>query len=983
MRRGKSKRARWRTAGLIIFCLLAWHVSTVRAAVLTWPTNHYLPTFPKPASVIQYIDVTSATTGEQALFQSLEGIVNRTQPRIACLNSTTSEGEFTWMNLHNLSFTSANGYNLILEYESSFNGLVVYDTNQGDTLNLATTIAGVKNELMCDPSLLATLTNAPYNLAVKDDLRGLFTTKYQVYGYLYSNYWSQCNHRIIAGLETNSYWQLRDYLVAVQAAVVWLDPSVSADAATLGPFTSGMRPVGGIYLGWWPNESGDLEWIATYGIPVIASDFFDNGSLFSGVAVPISIPSIPSAPTLQNKIYVSITLSDGDNMQYMQHALYGNWSSSARGSVPMGWTVQPLAADLDPGMLNFYSTTATANDCLVAGPSGAGYTRINYWSAANLAAYTSASEPYLQRTGIRAATVWLTVSSSTADAYASNCPVLVGINDYSDGYYTSNYLGLPTIGFPSNGNYETTASDLLIAITNVGATWTGSAPMFIAVEGSGWDITPANCQTIASSLSSNYTLVRPDHLFLLYRQAAGLGEAGAVPYVATPPASQLAGAGSNATFNVIASGTGPLRYQWRTNGANIPGASYSSLTLSDVQSSNAGSYSVVVSNSYGTATSTAAVLMVETGAPQIFTGVQSPFYAMLGQTFSNSVVAAGASPLAYQWQFNGTNLVDGGRVLGSQSNVLMVASAEIGDAGNYQVIVTNNYGAVTSSVAVLTVAGGLPLSFNAGGTGWTANGSASLTASKVLTLTSPSGLGNDGSFFFQDPQYIGAFQAAFTYQAGGNKQADGVSFCLQNDPRGVSALGGAGGDLGVGSPTPIMPSVELELNIYNSHVVGYAFATNGTTLVYTTPGSINVASGDPISITMNYANDQMRLTFTDTVTRTSFTTNLNVGNLAQIVGGSNAYVGFTGAYGGDSSVQTISNFTFVSIVATAIQPIGSNASILWPGAAAGYVLQQNSDLTTTNWVNVTNQTIITNGSNQVTVPAAASNLFYRLVLPEP
>ncbi len=336
-------------------------------------------------------------------------------------------------------------------------GLVVTDPGQPDTLNLATTIAGLNNELICDPSLLATLTNAPYNLPVKHDLRGRFSDKYQVYQYLYTNYWPQCTHRIIAGMETGGHGHLREYLVAVKAAVVWLDPGVAADAAALAPFLAGMAPVGGVYMGWWPDESSGLSWIAAYGIPVLASDWFDNASLFGGVATPVAIPPIPPTPPLQNKVYVSITLSDGDNVQYMQHYMKKNWGNAARGSVPIGWTAQPLAADLDPGMLNYYWTAATTNDCLVAGPSGAGYARLNYWGRANVVAYAKASEPYLQRSGLRGITVWMTVSPATASAFAANCPTLLGLNDHDGGSYATNYGMLPVIGFPANANYASTA----------------------------------------------------------------------------------------------------------------------------------------------------------------------------------------------------------------------------------------------------------------------------------------------------------------------------------------------------------------------------------------------------------------------------------------------------------------------------------------------------------------------------------------------
>src|ERR1700722_18084505 len=444
--RGKLKKIGFAATVFIaaIFC--------ARANGLNWPTNQFLPTFSTPAASIRYIDISSASAAQINLFTSLEGLVNREQPQIACV-SATQEGEFTWLNQHHLTYVPVNGFTAVQLFKTNITGLVVTDTNQPDTLNLATTIAGVNNELICDPSLLATLTNAPYNLTIKDDLRGMFSNKYQVYGYLYSNYWTQCTHRIIAGMETNVAGNLRDYLVAVKSAVVWLDPGVAGDAAALAPFLSGMTPVGGVYMGWWPREDNGLTWIAGYGIPVVASDFFMNGSLFGGVSQTIIVPPIPSTPPLQNKVYVSVILSDGDNVQYMQHRLTMNWADSARGSVPIGWTVQPMSVDFDPGMLNYFWSTATTNDCLVAGPSGAGYTRLNYWSPAKTAAYTAASNPYLQRSGITSITVWLTISKYMANAFAGNCPTLLGLFDQDDGIYSTNYQTIPTIGLPSDDNY--------------------------------------------------------------------------------------------------------------------------------------------------------------------------------------------------------------------------------------------------------------------------------------------------------------------------------------------------------------------------------------------------------------------------------------------------------------------------------------------------------------------------------------------------
>ena len=87
---------------------------------------------------------------------------------------------------------------------------------------------------------------------------------------------------------------------------------------------------------------------------------------------------------------------------------------------------------------------------------------------------------------------------------------------------------------------------------------------------------------------------------------------GTPPAITSHPQDRAVLAGNSTTFNVIASGTQPLSYQWLFNGTNIGGATASSLMLSNVQAANAGLYSVIVSNLAGTATSSNAALAVIT-----------------------------------------------------------------------------------------------------------------------------------------------------------------------------------------------------------------------------------------------------------------------------------------------------------------------------------------------------------------------------------
>jgi prepilin-type processing-associated H-X9-DG protein len=467
---------------------------------------------------------------------------------------------------------------------------------------------------------------------------------------------------------------------------------------------------------------------------------------------------------------------------------------------------------------------------------------------------------------------------------------------------------------------------------------------------------------------------------------------GIAPYITQQPiASTNFDDGGVLVLSVVASGSPPLAYRWYDNNAQhyISGQTNATLVLSNLTASD--SYYVTVSNLYGTVTSDTAAANDVPGAPVIYTDVLNPFSGIGGASAANSVEAHGTAPLAYQWQFlsgaTWVNLADNYRISGSHSRALTIGRVRASDQGNYQVIITNTLGSVTSSVAALVVAA-LPLNFNGDGLDWKPNGSARI-GNNLLSLTDPNNGGGTASFFFQVPQYIAAFQASFTYQAqsAGNGLADGMTFCLQNDPRGPAAIGSGGGGLGVGNGSVITPSAELMLDIYGGS--GFAFGTNGVNIPnngaasanFRPTGSVLLNSGDPVDITVTYANGQMALTFADALASTSFTTSLAVPDLTQILGASTAYVGFTAGYGGQTSVQTITNFSFVSVATLGFQVSnGTNAVLTWPGGLVGYDLQQNADLTTTNWLTVTNSDAAVSGQHRVVLPLRNTNQFFRLKL---
>jgi endonuclease/exonuclease/phosphatase family metal-dependent hydrolase len=167
------------------------------------------------------------------------------------------------------------------------------------------------------------------------------------------------------------------------------------------------------------------------------------------------------------------------------------------------------------------------------------------------------------------------------------------------------------------------------------------------------------------------------------------------PSITTQPLTQTNAIGGNVTFSVAAAGAAPLDYQWRFYGSNISGATTTSYTLTSIQPTNGGDYTVVVTNTFGSITSAVAILTVN-AAPFINNQPQS-LSVNLGANAAFNVTAAGGTPLDYQWRFAGTNIP------GATASTYTRTSAQTVDAGNYTVVVTNYAGSVTSAVAVLTV----------------------------------------------------------------------------------------------------------------------------------------------------------------------------------------------------------------------------------------------------------------------------------------
>ena len=521
--------------------------------------------------------------------------------------------------------------------------------------------------------------------------------------------------------------------------------------------------------------------------------------------------------------------------------------------VPPGVSSQPISQTLNAGALAVFNVTATGTAPLTYSWLKNGSQLSN---GGKIAGATTAA---------------LSITNLTATEAGSYSVVITNIG----GSVTSLSATLVVIGPP------TITSQPLTVTTNEGsaATFTvvaqGSGPLSFQWLKNGAPL--ANGGNISGATTAALNLIGLASGDAGSFQCVVTNSAGSVtslvatltvvvpPGISGQPASQIVNAGALTVFSITATGTAPLSYAWLKNGSTIvnggsfSGATTASLTITNVAGTNAGSYSAIVTNSAGRATSASAVLTVIT--PPGFSSQPASATANAGALVLLSVTAQGTQPINYQWIKNGSPVSDGGNVFGTTAATLTISSATANDAGSYKCIATNSAGSATSSLATVTVivppniatqplsqtlnAGTLTV-FNITATGtaplsysWLKNGSAIVSGGKISGATSSSL--TIASVAAAD---VGSYSAIVTNSAGTATSASAVLTVitppsLSSQPASVTVNAGA--------------SAGFTINAQGTAPIGYQWFKNGAPLsdignisgsTATTLNLLNVASSD-------------------------------------------------------------------------------------------------------------------------------------------
>ena len=196
----------------------------IEVANTGWTTGRLLPAFQTPEHLDVY-DIRSTSHDIQLSVTTMTGLINRQQPKVYLL---ANEGTAFWLKEalthvpHNISPAGGDDVlKLLLDsYRSYIRGLIIYDPSCIDSINVATTLAGLRDSIVVSPSLAATLQGQPYELPVVVDLR-IYRWKNRVQAYRWAerNLLKEASPSLVAGLDPSIAGALRSYLVATRTFV--------------------------------------------------------------------------------------------------------------------------------------------------------------------------------------------------------------------------------------------------------------------------------------------------------------------------------------------------------------------------------------------------------------------------------------------------------------------------------------------------------------------------------------------------------------------------------------------------------------------------------------------------------------------------------------------------------------------------------------------------------------------------------------------
>ena len=508
--------------------------------------------FQAPQSLAIY-DISSASLEVRQAVATLTGLINRPRPEIYLIYN---HDDRFWLEQipdslprHNMNASGNDALGaLIQEYRPRIHGIVIYDPAQQDTINLATTIAGLRDGFIAAPELAVSLQQQ-YHLPIIDDMRNYqWRSRLHMYRWAQQHLLRDTNNLLLAGLTPEGLTPLRSLLVATRAFVYWLEarkyvpePQVNwLSERALFKEILATYPAGALHLGWFADEGSGVQLASQHALPVYASDYSQNLEVW--LSLPMADMPLPIAPAVQaskvpeKKTYLSFTISDGDNIQYCQHRLLQLWGDNVRGSLPLGWTISPALPYFAPDLAKYYLESATVNDELIAAPSGAGYIYPSRWPEQHLQLFLDDTDEMMRAMGLSTLQVLDTdclqglgllpfsltgmgfISKRLQRTFASMLTSggLRGMLSGSGAFWASWHMASQVPWYQNLGLAMSVEQTVQLITATAKIRW--QRPLFLNTYVLAWSMSPSTLLEVMARLGSEYELVLPRELLSMLAQ---------------------------------------------------------------------------------------------------------------------------------------------------------------------------------------------------------------------------------------------------------------------------------------------------------------------------------------------------------------------------------------------------------------------------------------------------------------------------------
>mgnify|MGYP005846136021 CR=1 FL=1 len=391
---------------------------------------------------VHIIDNTSETFSKKLLAVSLQGIINQREARIYLLDRDRginrpweqSEARDFWLNYYKenkkIEIVWQGKLDEALKiFATEINGYILASESEPWTINAATTLSGLKKGLIVTENDL----NIVEGFKMLEDLRGRWKSAEECYFDMFEKIYSQTNQNML-GIITPKEHNLRDFLIQRKIFTLYAKPQ-TPDWDTVKQILNKTRiniPVFGYMSDTGIEEYFAVETLSREGKYLIPSDTTPNLSFHSTVksskltgGTTLPSPSSRSSWCEDGKIYVTVAISDGDNLAIPLNVYISstNWLSSDRGKFPMGWSISPYLSRIAPSVAEYYLNTATENDELV-GMLGIGYVHPSFYP--DMEFFVRESLKYLYSMGMK---VWWTLDPALL---SQNNPTWDKISKYID-----------------------------------------------------------------------------------------------------------------------------------------------------------------------------------------------------------------------------------------------------------------------------------------------------------------------------------------------------------------------------------------------------------------------------------------------------------------------------------------------------------------------------------------------------------------------